>query len=75
MIFLINIYQKIPGEFHNGCRFYPSCSEYSKIAYEKYGFFTGSYLTFKRIMKCNPFNKIGYDPVPNIIRRKNEKRN
>lgn len=64
MIFLINIYQKIPGDFHNSCRFYPSCSNYSKEAYQKYGFFKGTKLTIKRLLKCHPFGKHGYDPVP-----------
>ena len=66
MIFLINIYQKIPGNFHNSCRFLPTCSEYSKISYERFGFFKGTYLTIKRLFRCVPWNKnIGYDPVPN----------
>lgn len=64
MIFLINIYQNIPGEFHKSCRHYPTCSEYSKEAYQKFGFFYGSYLTIKRILSCNPWGSIGYDPVP-----------
>ena len=75
MIFLINIYQRIPGNFHNSCRFYPTCSEYSKHAYMKYGFFKGTKLTIKRILKCNPFGKIGYDPLECDCGRKNEKEN
>lgn len=64
MIFLINIYQSLPLEIHKSCKFYPTCSSYSKEAYENYGFFKGTYLTIKRILKCNPFNnKLGYDPV------------
>lgn len=74
MIFLINIYQKIPGNFHNSCRFYPTCSEYSKQAYTEYGFFKGTYLTIKRILKCNPFGSSGYDPLKcDCDGRKNEK--
>lgn len=64
MIFLINIYQKIPGRFHDSCRFTPTCSDYAKEAYERYGFISGTHLTIKRILRCNPFGKIGYDPVP-----------
>ena len=46
------------------CIFYPTCSRYAYEAYEKYGFFKGTYLTIWRILRCNPFNKGGYDPVP-----------
>ena len=45
------------------CRFYPTCSEYSKQAIMKYGSIKGSFLSIKRILKCHPFNKGGYDPV------------
>lgn len=64
MIFFINIYQKIPGNFHNACRFTPTCSQYSKEAYERFGFIKGSKLTIKRLLSCHPFGKFGYDPVP-----------
>ncbi len=46
------------------CRFYPSCSLYAYEAYSKYGFFKGTFLSVKRILKCHPFHKGGYDPVP-----------
>lgn len=46
------------------CRFYPSCSMYTYEAINKYGVIKGSWLGFKRIMRCNPFNPGGYDPVP-----------
>ncbi len=45
------------------CKFYPSCSEYMKQAIIKYGAFKGVCLGIKRILKCNPFSKGGYDPV------------
>ncbi|WP_090446474.1 membrane protein insertion efficiency factor YidD [Natronincola peptidivorans] len=45
------------------CRFYPSCSQYSIEAYEAYGFFKGTYLTLKRILRCHPFHPGGYDPL------------
>ena len=64
MIFLIKIYQKIPGNFHNMCRHYPTCSNYAIEALNEYGFIKGTYLTIKRISKCNPFGTYGYDPVP-----------
>ncbi|MCX7878361.1 MAG: membrane protein insertion efficiency factor YidD [Ignavibacteria bacterium] len=46
------------------CRHYPTCSDYTYEAVEKYGFFKGSFMAVKRILKCNPFFKGGYDPVP-----------
>lgn len=44
-----------------GCRFHPSCSEYSRQAIEKYGIFKGGFKSLKRIIKCNPFNGGGVD--------------
>ncbi len=64
MIKLITCYQKIPGPWHNKCRYLPTCSEYFKIALERFGFFKGSYLGIKRILRCNPLGRSGYDPVP-----------
>ncbi|MBQ0052652.1 MAG: membrane protein insertion efficiency factor YidD [Treponema sp.] len=46
------------------CRFYPSCSAYSLEAIRKHGAAKGSFLSIKRIMKCNPLFEGGYDPVP-----------
>jgi len=46
------------------CRFHPTCSSYAIEAYEKHGVFKGSYLTIYRILRCNPFGKGGFDPVP-----------
>jgi len=45
------------------CRFTPSCSEYSYQAIERYGIILGSWLGVKRIVRCHPWNKGGYDPV------------
>jgi len=47
-----------------GCRFQPTCSEYSKEALEKHGLVRGSILTLKRIGRCNPLSQGGWDPVP-----------
>ena len=49
--------------FGRRCRFYPTCSEYSRQAITKYGALKGSYLTIKRLLKCHPFHKGGYDPL------------
>ena len=61
---LIKLYQKIPGPWHNACRFYPTCSNYAIEAFETYGVLKGSFLTIIRILRCNPFSKGGFDPVP-----------
>ena len=46
------------------CRFTPTCSQYALQALEKYGAVKGSWLAFRRILRCHPFHKGGYDPVP-----------
>ena len=46
------------------CRFIPTCSEYAVQAVEKYGAARGAFLAAKRLMRCHPFHKGGYDPVP-----------
>jgi len=47
----------------DSCRFYPTCSEYAAAAVGKYGVLKGSIKSIYRIIRCNPFNKGGYDPV------------
>ena len=64
ILLLISIYQKISSLTPARCRFYPTCSEYTKQAIVKYGLFKGGKLGIKRICKCHPFNEGGYDPVP-----------
>lgn len=64
IIKLIHIYQKIPGSFHEHCRFQPTCSNYALEAIERFGVIKGVALSVKRIIKCNPFGPSGYDPVP-----------
>jgi putative membrane protein insertion efficiency factor len=46
-----------------GCRFFPTCSEYGYQAIEKYGVIIGAWKTLKRIIRCHPFSKGGYDPI------------
>ncbi|WP_165042866.1 MULTISPECIES: membrane protein insertion efficiency factor YidD [unclassified Adlercreutzia] len=50
--------------FPSCCRFQPTCSQYSLIAFRKYGFKKGFILTIKRILRCRPGGPHGYDPVP-----------
>ena len=65
LVKVIKIYQKTPLSSHSMCRFQPTCSNYAIEAIEEYGSIKGSFMTIKRILRCNPFNKnYGYDPVP-----------
>jgi len=62
----IRFYQKhLSGlKGYSSCKFYPTCSKYSIEAIEKYGALKGGFLALRRILRCNPFSKGGYDPVP-----------
>lgn len=61
---LIKGYQKLISPLlPPSCRFYPSCSEYGIQAFTKYGVIKGGALTVWRVLRCNPFNKGGYDPL------------
>lgn len=63
-VFIIKIYQKtISPIFPPSCRFYPTCSEYSIQAFKKYGVLKGGAKSVWRILRCNPFNKGGIDPL------------
>jgi len=65
MLFLIKSYKKwISPLLGERCRFYPSCSEYTYEAIEKYGPLKGVALGAYPLLRCNPFCKGGYDPVP-----------
>ncbi len=59
---LIHLYQKCLS-FSKACRFSPSCSEYTYQVIEKYGIISGGLKGLRRIIKCNPWNKGGFDPV------------
>ncbi len=61
----IHFYQyAISPFFPPSCRFQPTCSTYALIALRKHGPFKGTYLAIRRILRCHPFGKSGYDPVP-----------
>ena len=71
---MISFYQrKISPLFPARCRYYPTCSQYTYEAVEKYGFFLGTALGALRILRCNPFFKGGVDPVPEFKRIKYKK--
>ena len=61
---LIEVYQFFSKFKPKVCRFYPTCSQYTKEAILKYGVLKGGWLGIKRICRCHPFNPGGYDPVP-----------
>lgn len=65
LIFIIECYQIMPLTCHKMCRFTPTCSEYMKIAIERFGVIKGIRLGLIRLKNCHPFGPYGYDAVPN----------
>ena len=71
-IFLVRFYQKFISPLKPPCcRFRPTCSAYAIEAFKEWGFIVGVALTAWRILRCNPFSKGGYDPVPKRKRKNN----
>ena len=66
LLFLIKVYKQTFSKTlpPNTCRFYPTCSRYGYQAIYKYGALKGGWMAVKRIVRCNPFNEGGIDPVP-----------
>ena len=67
LIKIINLYQNHISLWLESknikCKFYPTCSEYTKQAIQKYGTLKGIFMGIYRILRCNPFSKGGYDPL------------
>ena len=66
MIWMVKFYQRnLSGlKGYSSCKYFPTCSQYAIEAIEKYGPLKGGRLAIWRILRCNPFSKGGYDPVP-----------
>lgn len=66
MLLLVKWYRKCVSPYKGGaaCRYIPTCSEYALTAIERFGALKGGCMAFWRILRCNPFSKGGYDPVP-----------
>jgi putative membrane protein insertion efficiency factor len=65
-VFLIHLYRRFISPLKKGptCRFVPTCSEYALEAIQLHGAVRGTYLAVRRVLRCNPLCKGGYDPVP-----------
>ena len=62
---MIRFYQRGVSPYTRpSCRFSPTCSEYAAVAVERHGAARGSWLAFRRILRCRPFGGLGHDPVP-----------
>jgi putative membrane protein insertion efficiency factor len=65
LLYLIQIYRKGVSPYTPPCcRYIPTCSQYAIQAIEKYGAARGFWMAIKRIVRCNPLHRGGYDPVP-----------
>ena len=72
LIALVRFYQRAISHYKGGscCKYIPTCSNYAIEAFERFGAVKGFFLAAYRLLRCNPFSRGGYDPVP----EKKEKR-
>lgn len=63
LIKIIRLYQRSPVSTHSNCKFVPTCSDYMIESLIEFGLIKGLLKGIFRILRCNPFNKGGYDPV------------
>jgi len=74
LLLLVRVYQVFLSPFFGGaCKFYPSCSRYGYEAIAKHGAWRGSVLAVKRLLRCRPFTKGGFDPVPDVVDETDER--
>jgi putative membrane protein insertion efficiency factor len=65
LVALVHAYQLLLGPIlGSSCRFTPSCSSYAIEALERHGAIRGTWLSVRRVLRCHPFQRAGYDPVP-----------
>lgn len=70
LILLIRFYQKYVSPLKKPCcKYYPTCSNYAVEAISRFGAFKGFFLAAYRVLRCNPFSRGGYDPVPEKVDR------
>jgi putative membrane protein insertion efficiency factor len=68
LLLFVRFYQIFLSPFFGGaCKFYPSCSGYGYEAIARHGAWRGSALAVKRLLRCRPFTKGGFDPVPDVV--------
>lgn len=67
LIALVRFYQRaISPHLPASCRYQPTCSQYALTALTRFGAVRGGWMALKRILRCNPFSRGGYDPVPEL---------
>ncbi len=67
LIGLVRFYQRaVSPHLPASCRYQPTCSQYALTALTRFGALRGGWMAFVRILRCNPFSKGGYDPVPEL---------